>query len=78
MYNKALIWANAFTPKNGIDRTALIAAGSGAIAGATTSNLIGGVGIAVGGTAIGVGMLGLATVGTIAGLAAYGIGKAIH
>lgn len=43
-----------------------------------TSNLIGGVSIAAGGTAIGVGMLGLATVGTIAGLAAYGIGKAIN
>jgi hypothetical protein len=78
MYNKALVWINAFTPKNknSIDRTALVAAGTGAVVGASTSSLLGGVGIAVGGTGLGVGMSGLATVGTIAGLAVYGMNKA--
>jgi hypothetical protein len=76
MYNKALIWVNNFAPKNSIDRTALIAAGTGAVVGASTSSLVGGMGVTVGGTAFGVGMLGLATVGTIAGLAVYGMTKA--
>ena len=77
MYYKALVWANSFTPKTRVDRTAFVAAGSGAVAGAAASNLIGGIGVAVGGTAIGVGTLSLATLGAVAGLAVYGIGKAL-
>ncbi len=76
MYNKALAWVEQYNSKSKIDKSAMIAAGSGAIVGAATSSTIGGVGVAVGGTAFGVGMLGLATLGTLAGLAAYGIGKA--
>jgi hypothetical protein len=76
MYNKALAWVEQYDPKSKIDKSAMIAAGSGAIVGAAASSTIGGVGVAVGGTAFGVGMLGLATLGTLAGLAAYGIGKA--
>jgi uncharacterized membrane-anchored protein len=80
MYNKALNWANSYNPKQSqknIDKTAIVAAGSGAVTGAVVSNTIGGIGVAVGGTAFGVGMLGLTVVGTMAGLAAYGISKAL-
>jgi hypothetical protein len=76
MYNKALAWINTYTPKSNIDKTAIVAAGSGAVTGALASNAIGGIGIAAGGNAFGIGMLGLATLGTVTGLAAYGISKA--
>ena len=80
MYHKALALMDLFNPKkskNNIDKTAIVAAGSGAVTGALASNSIGGIGVAAGGTAFSVGMLGLATMGTIAGLAVYGMGKAL-
>ena len=79
MYNKALAWVNSYNlkpSKKNIDKTAMLAAGSGAVTGAFASNAIGGIGIAAGGTGFGVGVLGLATLGTVAGLAAYGVKKA--
>ena len=79
-YYRAVAWANSYNPQksnSNIDKTAMLAASSGAVTGALASNSIGGVGIAVGGTAFGIGTLGLATMGTIAGLAVYGIGKAL-
>lgn len=81
MYYKALAWANLYNPNQSnskVDKNALLAAGSGAATGALISNSIGGIGLAMGGTAIGIGMLGLTTMGTVAGLAAYGISKALN
>ena len=80
MYYKALASSNSYNPQrsnSNIDKTAILAAGSGAVTGALASNSIGGIGVAAGGTAFGVGALGLATMGTIAGLAVYGLGKAL-
>ncbi|MDJ0689578.1 MAG: hypothetical protein QNJ41_13810 [Xenococcaceae cyanobacterium MO_188.B32] len=81
IYSKALAWVDTYNPKKthlrNIDKTAIAAAGTGAISGALVSNSIGGIGVAAGGTAFGVGILGLATMGTVAGLAVYGIGKAL-
>lgn len=81
MYSKALAWVDTYNPQKthprNIDKTAIAAAGTGAVSGVLVSNSIGGIGVATGGTAFGVGILGLATMGTVAGLAVYGIGKAL-
>ena len=50
----------------------------GAAAGAGVSGVIGGMGLAVGGTAVGIGMLPVATAGAVVGLAFYGIKKAFE
>ena len=50
---------------------------SGAAAGAGFSSMIGGMGLAVGGGAIGIGMTPVAAAGSIVGLAAYGLKKAL-
>jgi hypothetical protein len=52
-------------------------AAGGAVAGAGLSAWLGGMGLAVGGTAIGIGMAPVIAVGTIAGLAVYGVKKAL-
>ena len=43
----------------------------GAAAGAVVSNLLGGMGLAVRGTAVGIGMLRMAALGAVVGLAFY-------
>ncbi|MEM7593413.1 MAG: hypothetical protein AAF383_18175 [Cyanobacteria bacterium P01_A01_bin.83] len=48
----------------------------GAIAGASVSNVVGGMGLAVAGTGIGIGVGTVATFGAVAGMAAYGVKKA--
>lgn len=60
---------------NNLPEVAAFAAG-GAATGAAVSSVIGGMGLAVGGTAIGIGMLPVAAAGTVVGLAAYGLKKA--
>ena len=55
-----------------------IHAAGGAAAGASVSAMLGGMGLAVGGTAIGIGMLPVAALGSVAGLAVYGVKKAIE
>ena len=50
-----------------------IFSGIGAGAGATTYAIIGGVGIALGGTAFGVGLAGMTVIGATAGLATKGL-----
>ena len=52
-----------------------IHAAGGAAAGAGVSSVIGGMGLAVGGTAVGIGMLPVAAAGAVAGLAFYGLKK---
>ena len=47
--------------------------GIGAGTGATTYAILGGIGIALGGTAFGVGLAGLSVTGAIAGLATKGL-----
>lgn len=74
--SEALAWADTFRPKTSIDTKAVWAAGLGAASGAAASNAVGGIGVAMGGTAFGVGMIGLTALGTVAGIAAYGISRA--
>lgn len=50
----------------------------GAAAGASVSAALGGMGLAVGGTAVGIGMAPIAAAGAVAGAAAYGAKKAIE
>ena len=50
----------------------------GAVTGAGISAMVGGMGLAVGGTAVGIGMLPVTAAGAIVGLAAYGMKKAIE
>tara|TARA_B110001469_G_scaffold110139_1_gene111706 strand:- start:3248 stop:3457 length:210 start_codon:yes stop_codon:yes gene_type:complete len=57
-------------------KKAAAAAGAGAISGAIASSTIGGMGLAVGGTALSVGLAPVAVVGGIMGLAGYGIYRA--
>lgn len=52
-------------------------AASGAAAGAGFSSMVGRMGLAVGGTAVGIGIAPVAAAGTVIGLAAYGLKKAI-
>ena len=49
----------------------------GATSGAALSATLGGMGLAVGGTAVSIGMGSVAAAGTVVGLAAYGLKKAI-
>jgi uncharacterized membrane-anchored protein len=48
----------------------------GGIAGAVVSSQLGGMGLAVAGTAVGIGAIPVIAVGTVAGLAIYGVKKA--
>ena len=81
MYNKALAsWTtnyNSQPNKQSFDKFVFVPVAGGAMAGALTYNVMGGMGIAAAGTAFGVGALGLTALGTIGGLAAYGMGKAV-
>lgn len=52
-------------------------AGGGALAGAGVSYVVGGMGLAFMGTAVGIGMLPVAVAGAVAGTAAYGVKKAL-
>ena len=63
-----------------IDKTfdAGIHAVGGAAAGASVSTVVGGMGLAVGGTAVGIGMLPVTAAGAIVGLAVYGMKKAVE
>ena len=63
------------SPARAIDETtkAGLAAGVGVAAGATTSAVVGTIGVAVGGTAVAIGMAPVAIVGGVFGLAGYGI-----
>lgn len=61
---------------NNADEAAGYAAG-GAVAGAGLSAWLGGMGLAVGGTAIGIGMAPVIAAGAVVGLAAYGVKKAL-
>ncbi|MEB3161408.1 MAG: hypothetical protein VKL20_08110, partial [Synechocystis sp.] len=57
------------------DASALGAAAVGAGVGAGASAIVGGMGLAVAGTAVGVTMAPVAAVGAVVGLAGYGIFK---
>ena len=63
------------SPVCAIDETskAGIAVGAGAAAGATTSAVVGTIGVAIGGTAVAVRMIPVTIVGGVVGLAGYGI-----
>jgi hypothetical protein len=50
---------------------AAVSMGVGAAVGAGTSSLLGGMGLAVGGTAVGIGMAPVAAAGAVVGTAAY-------
>lgn len=52
-------------------------AAGGAVGGAGLSAMLGGMGLAVGGTAVGIGMAPVVGAGAIVGLAAYGIKKGL-
>jgi hypothetical protein len=59
------------------DKTELVVSGlGGAVAGASLSGAIGGMGLAVGGTAVSIGMAPVAAAGAVVGLALYGVKKA--
>jgi hypothetical protein len=59
------------------DKTELVVSGiGGAVAGASLSSAIGGMGLAVGGTAVSIGMAPVAAAGAVVGLALYGVKKA--
>ena len=81
MYNKAFAsWADTYNSqphKQSFDKFVFVPVAGGALAGALTYNVVGGIGIAAAGTAFGVGALGWTALGTIGGLAAYGVGKAV-
>jgi hypothetical protein len=53
-------------------------AAGGAALGAGVYGVVGGIGLAVGGAAVGIGMLPLAAAGAVVGLAFYGIKKAVE
>lgn len=53
-------------------------AAGGAAAGAAVSSIVGGMGLAVGGTAVGIGMLPVAIAGAVLGTAFYGVKKAME
>lgn len=59
-----------------LDPDAIKSVAIGGVAGAGLSSLVGGMGLAVGGTAVGIGMLPVAAVGAIVGLGAFGLSKA--
>jgi hypothetical protein len=56
---------------------AMISVGVGTAIGASASAVVGGMGLAVGGTALGVGMAPVAAAGAVVGTAVYGTKKAI-
>lgn len=58
-------------------KKAAAAAGAGAVVGAITPAVIGGMGLTVGGGAIAIGLAPLAIAGGIVGLAGYGLYRAI-
>ncbi|WP_088889848.1 PspA/IM30 family protein [Leptolyngbya ohadii] len=60
------------------DSSSAGAAVTGAAAGAATSAAIGGVGVALGGSAIGVGMVGMAAGGAVVGLGIVGINRLLQ
>jgi integral membrane sensor domain MASE1 len=60
------------------DGEAVAFAASGAVVGAATSATLGGMGLAVAGTAVGIGMLPLTIAGAALGMAAYGVKKAME
>ena len=55
---------------------ASIVAGTGAAAGAGTSAVVGGAGLAIGGTAVSVGIIPFAIAGGVLALAGYGVYRA--
>ncbi len=57
---------------------AMISVGVGTAIGASASAVVGGMGLAVGGTALGVGMAPVAAAGAVVGTAVYGTKKAIE
>ncbi len=59
------------------DATALGAIAAGAVGGAGVSAVVGGMGLAVAGTAIGIGMAPVVAAGAVVGLAGYGIKKLV-
>jgi hypothetical protein len=59
------------------DKTELVVSGlGGAVAGASLSGAIGGMGLTVAGTGVAIGMAPVAAAGAVVGLALYGIKKA--
>lgn len=60
------------------DSTVIGAATLGAGAGASVSALVGGMGLAVGGTAVAVTMTPVAAVGAVVGIAGYGVSKLLR
>jgi len=74
----AIAGAAAYGGKKAIedkDASALGAAAVGAIGGAWVSSTVGGMGLALAGTAVGVGMAPVAAAGTVVGLGAYGLNR---
>ncbi|VXD24780.1 conserved membrane hypothetical protein [Planktothrix serta PCC 8927] len=59
------------------DATALGAIAVGAVGGAGVSAVVGGMGLAVAGTAVGIGMAPVVAAGAVVGLAGYGIKKLV-
>jgi len=57
-------------------KKAALSAGIGATLAAGASTIIGGMGLAVSGTAVGIGVVSFAAVGAVIGLAGYGLYKA--
>lgn len=60
------------------DSSSINAAAIGAMAGAATSASVGGVGVAIGGSAIGVGMASMAAGGAVVGLGLVGLNRLFH
>lgn len=58
-------------------KKAVMATGAGALGGAATSTALGGMGLAVGGTAVSVGLLPVTAAGAVVGLAGYGLYRAL-
>lgn len=68
------------SPVRAIDEPAIatVAVVAGAGAGATTSAVVGTIGVAIGGTAVAVGMIPVTIAGGVVGLAGYGIYRLCH
>ena len=56
----------------------LLAAGAGALAGKVVADTVGGIGVAVVGTAVGIKTTQIVIAGALIGVAAYGIGQAVQ
>jgi hypothetical protein len=61
-----------------LDPDAIKSVATGGVAGAGLSGMVGGMGLAVGGTAVGIGMLPVAALGAVVGLGAFGLSKAFQ